>query len=134
MTDNRIVAEPAGYDHATERIPVPGDLSAERSDEPVPEVPAPDAAEPVAGAGENVLDDATTDRFRDRWRELQSGFVDDPAGAVRGADELVVEVMRELAERRARLADRWREEQAGTEELRVVIRAYRAYFSHLLNS
>jgi hypothetical protein len=33
--------------------------------------------------------------FADRWHQVQTRFVDDPAGAVGAADQLVVEVMRE---------------------------------------
>ncbi|HEY0450259.1 hypothetical protein [Actinophytocola sp.] len=77
------------------------------------------------------------DRFRTRWRELQADFVDDPKQAVRGADELVGEVVRSLAEIFARhkheLAGGW---QGGgeTEELRVALRRYRSFFDRLLNA
>lgn len=112
-----------------------------------PMVAAPTAQEPAGTAtwqehatgdkAPDFFDDAEVDGFRDRWRELQAGFVDDPAQAVRGADELVDEIMRELAERKKRLAGRWHDGQAGsadTEELRVVIREYRAFFDRLLNA
>ena len=39
------------------------------------------------------LDRKQKDDFERRWTELQGEFVDDPSGAVRGADRLVVEVM-----------------------------------------
>ncbi len=159
MTENRtrVVEEPAGNDHVpTERIPVPGDLSPEPADEKpaeapetvaeeptavaelpaTPAEPAEPAAEPGTGsekAGE-FFDSTAMARFRDRWREVQSGFVDDPGEAVRGADDLVVEIMRELAERKRLIDDQWQTESADTEELRVVIRAYRAFFNHLLNA
>jgi len=183
MTENkpgpaRVVEEPAGYDRApTERIPVPGDLSADRTrpeptekraedsrPEPVAAAPTLDSAESVTGRTESVTDpgepltdsveptpapaarsaappadaglfgEDAVDRFRDRWRDLQSGFVDDPAQAVRGADELVDEMMRELAEHRRQLAEQWRDGPGDTEELRVVIREYRVFFNQLLNA
>jgi type II secretory pathway pseudopilin PulG len=34
------------------------------------------------------------DGFTDRWATIQRGFVDDPAGSLRQADDLVVEIMR----------------------------------------
>jgi hypothetical protein len=173
----KVVEEPTGYDHPpTDRIPVPGDLSADRTDRtdterdrtgadrlddqvddprPTP-VEAADIAEPaeparpfepvdeqvvepVTGPTESPADaglfeESEANRFRDRWRELQAGFVDDPTQAVRGADELVDEIMRELAERRQHLEGQWRDGPGDTEELRVVIREYRAFFNQLLNS
>lgn len=182
MTENkpgpaRVVEEPAGYDRSpTERIPVPGDLSAERTrpepprmrdeddrPEPVAAAPALDAPESVTGSTESVtdpvgpwagsveptpapatsagrpaetglFDEGAVRRFRDRWRDLQAGFVDDPAQAVRGADELIDEIMRELAEHRQQLEEQWRGGPDDTEELRVVIREYRAFFNQLLNA
>lgn len=85
----------------------------------------------------DFFDNAQIDGFRDRWRELQAGFVDDPAQAVRGADDLVDEIMRELTERKKHLAGRWHDGSGGsadTEELRVVIREYRAFFDRLLKA
>lgn len=81
-----------------------------------------------------IFDEGVADRFRNRWRDLQAGFVDDPAQAVRAADELVDEIMRELAERRRNIEERWRGGPEDTEELRVVIREYRSFFNQLLNS
>lgn len=170
----KVVEEPAGYDYPpTDRIPVPGDLSTDRTDAehdrtdaerdrtnadrrdghaedrpaaPVeaadiaePAVPSEPVAAPVTGSTETsatagLFEEGAVNRFRDRWRELQSGFVDDPAQAVRGADELVDEIMRELAERRHNLEEQWRDGPGDTEELRGVIREYRAFFNQLLNA
>lgn len=79
------------------------------------------------------------DRFRDRWRELQADFVDDPMGAVRGADHLVDEVMRSLSEvvaaHKHDLEGEWQAGGTGeTEELRVALRHYRTFFDQLLNA
>lgn len=103
--------------------------------EPVAEpVPAPGTGSAGSPAATTLFDDGAADGFRNRWRELQAGFVDDPAQAVRAADELVDEIMRELAERRQSLGDQWRDGSDDTEELRVVIQEYRAFFNQLLNS
>ncbi len=40
------------------------------------------------------LNAAERDRFTERWRSLQSHFVDDPSGSIQDADALVSEVMR----------------------------------------
>src|SRR5262245_12838261 len=56
---------------------------------------APTEPVPVAagqpGDAELFAGDAVH-RFRERWREVQAGFVDDPGEAVRGANELVDEI------------------------------------------
>jgi hypothetical protein len=116
----------------------PRDDLAEPVTDPVEPVAAPVPAPSTGSAGPRaattLFDDGAADGFRNRWRELQAGFVDDPAQAVRAADELVDEIMRELAERRRSLGDQWRDGPADTEELRVVIQEYRAFFNQLLNS
>jgi hypothetical protein len=221
MTENRTTRtfeEPAGYDHApTERIPVAGDLSAERPDrsdhEPLPDepdesgrVPATETAEPVeepvdepatawdesrtsvsepetsvsetdippaepatsatsvsetetplaepetsvsestvaagepvtgsveSSADEGFFENGAAGRFRERWRELQADFVDDPAQAVRNANDLVDEIMSELAQRKQRIDEQWQDGEGDTEELRVVIQEYRSFLNQLLNA
>jgi len=84
-----------------------------------------------------LFDEADTDRFRARWREVQSGFVDDPKNAVQDADLLVAELMQELAsafsQRKRVLEDQWREgTDAETEDLRLALRGYRSFFDQLL--
>jgi hypothetical protein len=78
------------------------------------------------------------DRYRTRWAEVQSGFVDDPRRAVTEGDELVAEVMKSLAEsfthERERLeAELSRTGEASTETLRVGLRRYRSFFDRLLS-
>jgi hypothetical protein len=74
-----------------------------------------------------------------RWEEIQTHFVDDPRRAVKDADELVAGVMARMAERFARARDdlegQWsRGEDVGTEELRVALQSYRAFFRRLLSA
>src|ERR1700755_1978802 len=49
--------------------------------------------------------------FRERWETIQTGFVDEPRGAVERADELVAQMMQRLAEgfadERERLEQQW---------------------------
>ena len=152
----RTVEEPPGFDTPpTDRIPVQGDLSDRRPDAEPPDRPAEESVEPDADLAEppaeppleppteptiqspavtSIFDDTATGRFQDRWRELQAGFVDNPADAVRAADELVDEIMRELAERRRNIEEQWRGGPDDTEDLRMVIQEYRAFFNQLLNS
>lgn len=138
--------EPA--DHSVEPTERPTDPTVEPTErvtdstEPPgdPVEPVTDSVESPAGppaeasADAAIFDESVADGFRNRWRELQAGFVDDPAQAVRAADELVDEIMRELAERRRNIEEQWRGGPDDTEDLRMVIREYRAFFNQLLNS
>jgi len=82
-------------------------------------------------------DENTT--FQRRWEEIQTGFVDEPRRAVEQADELVAELMKRLAEgfaaERERLEQQWgRGEDISTEDLRVALQRYRAFFQRLLSA
>jgi hypothetical protein len=75
--------------------------------------------------------------FRERWETIQTGFVDEPRGAVERADELVAQVMQRLAEgfadEREQLERQWgRGEDVSTEDLRVALQRYRGFFQRLL--
>lgn len=73
--------------------------------------------------------------FRSQWDEVQIGFVDDPAQAVRRADELVAQVMKNLAEtfaaERANVESQM--DQGDTEHMRVALQRYRSFFQRLLS-
>jgi hypothetical protein len=90
-----------------------------------------DATAPLFGG-----DQATT--YQSRWQEIQTGFVDEPKAAVQEADALVAEVMRQLArtfaDERRGLEGQWAEgEEISTEDLRIALRRYRAFFDRLLS-
>jgi hypothetical protein len=74
-----------------------------------------------------------------RWDEVQAGFVDEPREAVRQADQLVAELMQQLAadfaETRSQLESQWDSgEDASTEDLRVALTRYRSFFRRLLSA
>jgi hypothetical protein len=76
--------------------------------------------------------------FHKRWMEIQTAFVDEPRRAVERADELVAEVIKRLADsfaqERSRLEGQWgRGDNVSTEDLRVALQRYRAFFDRLLN-
>ena len=76
--------------------------------------------------------------FHKRWTDIQTAFVDEPRLAVERADELVAEVIKQLAnsfaEERSRLEGQWgRGDNVSTEDLRVALQRYRAFFDRLLN-
>ena len=86
-----------------------------------------------------LLDERDTHRFRERWDELQVGFVDEPRQAVEQADGLVAELMQHLArtfsDERSRLEAQWdRGDDVSTEDLRVALQRYRAFFGRLLSA
>jgi hypothetical protein len=75
--------------------------------------------------------------FHKRWTDIQTGFVDEPRRAVERADELVAEVIKRLADsfaqERSRLEGQWgRGDNVSTEDLRVALQRYRAFFDRLL--
>ena len=81
---------------------------------------------------------AALEDFRSRWGTIQTGFVDNPGGAVKQADELVAAVMKRLAEvfadERANLEQAWAKgDDVSTEDLRVALRRYRSFFDRLLS-
>jgi hypothetical protein len=76
--------------------------------------------------------------LRGQWDSVQVGFVDEPRQAVEKADALVAGAMKRLAEmfaaERERLEKQWdRGDSVSTEELRVALRRYRAFFGRLLS-
>ena len=92
------------------------------------------AAEPLAA----LFPPQVAQEFRQRWDQVQIGFVDDPRRAVQQADELVAHVMKSLAstfaDQRSRLeAGLGREGDPNTEDLRVALRGYRSFFQRLLS-
>lgn len=75
--------------------------------------------------------------LRERWDDIQAGFVDDPRNSVQKAHGLVSSLVNELNDvftrERSGLESQWnRGEEADTENLRVALRRYRAFFNRLL--
>jgi hypothetical protein len=119
---------------ATADGPTEPDVSATRSD---PDR-APRGADDIDEAG-SLLPDGEESDFQRRWEEIQTRFVDDPRQAVEDADALVAGVMQRIAEGFAQARDglegQWsRGEDVGTEELRVALQRYRAFFRRLLSA
>jgi hypothetical protein len=81
--------------------------------------------------------DERMQHYRSRWSDLQPRFVDDPQKTVSEADELVAELMQDLAqgfsEARSSLEEHWsRGDDVSTEELRIALQRYRSFFERLL--
>ncbi len=93
----------------------------------------------AAGDAPALLPADENNSFQRRWEELQTAFVDDPRRTVEQADELVAQVMQRLAEgfaaEREQLEAQWgRGEDISTEDLRVALQRYRAFFQRLLSA
>jgi hypothetical protein len=86
-----------------------------------------------------LLPDDESKGFTNRWRDIQTGFVDEPRDSVAQADALVAELMQRLAagfsEERQRLEAQWdRGDDVSTEDLRVALTRYRSFFDRLLSA
>ena len=86
-----------------------------------------------------LFSDKQSADFDRRWRDIQTSFVDDPRGAVEGADELVAELMQQLAtgfsQTREQLERQWgKGDDVSTEDLRLALTRYRSFFHRLLST
>jgi hypothetical protein len=94
----------------------------------------------MGGDGQSValLERQESERFRNRWNEVQAAFVDEPRSSVEEADALVAEVMKRIAQmfadERGWLEDQWnRGDEVSTEDLRLALQRYRSFFNRLLS-
>jgi hypothetical protein len=86
---------------------------------------------------EPLFEDEAAKKFRSRWLVIQSKFVDDPGDSVKQADDLVADIIKNVtmtfAERRISLEKQWKSgENISTEDMRVALKRYRAFFERLL--
>jgi len=85
----------------------------------------------------SLIESERAEGYNSRWKELKGEFVDDPRGAVQGANELVGEVLDELEElfrrQRSDLEQGLDSEQTTTEDLRQALIRYRFFFDRLLS-
>jgi hypothetical protein len=100
---------------------------------------APPSASGTSDVGGSLLSADMDATFQQRWKEIQTRFVDEPRGAVEDADGLVANLMQQLAEgfakERERLEAQWgRGEDISTEDLRVALQRYRTFFQRLLST
>jgi hypothetical protein len=90
-----------------------------------------------AGERTTLIAPEHAEGYNSRWNELKSDFVDEPRRAVRGANELVGEVLDELEElfrsQRADLEHGLDSEETTTEDLRLALGRYRSFFDRLLS-
>jgi hypothetical protein len=80
----------------------------------------------------------SSDPVWQRWREIQSNFVDEPRSAVAEAHALVSGIVeravRQLQEQRSQLEQSWSSNRdISTEDLRCSLQSYREFLGHLLS-
>jgi hypothetical protein len=118
------VAEPPAGTPVPEGLPEPPSLA--DTDTAAAGTPAAEAAE---GSPLGSLDVAA---MRNRFVDIQAGFVDEPRQAVEEAgrfvDDLVLQVADALRQQRGQLAG----PEGSTEDLRLAMRAYRQFVDRLL--
>ncbi|MFC5926158.1 hypothetical protein [Micromonospora vulcania] len=94
------------------------------------------AGSTVAAEAATLLDAETAQGFRDRWRDVQLRFVDDPQAAAGEAQSLVEEAIQALASALAAQKSTlggWQDAgSADTEELRMAVRRYRDFLDRVL--
>jgi hypothetical protein len=101
-----------------------------------PEQPANDPAA-VHSRATPLFSEPDVSDFRSRWSDIQTAFVDEPRRAVEDADHLVASLMKKLADgfakEREGLEHQWdRGDSVSTEDLRIALQRYRAFFDRLL--
>jgi hypothetical protein len=89
------------------------------------------------GDDQELFRDDELQSFRSRWDEVQGRFVDEPRESVQKADDLVSDLVDRLTsgfgQTRSGLEEQWNKgEDASTEDLRVALMRYRAFFQRLL--
>ncbi len=115
-------------------VPAPAGATAD----PGGELPAPGGSDGATGDGP-LLPANDIDGYRNRWLEVQTGFVDSPREAVERADGLTAELMQHLArtfaDERSRLEHEWdRGGDVATDDLRRAFQRYRSFFERLLST
>jgi len=115
---------------------------------PEPEVPdsattgsttAPAPGEVDLGPVAALWPGDSADGFRERWREIQLRFVDEPQAAAEQADDLVEEAVTALTTSLQRVRaelGQWRstraEDNGETEHLRVAVQRYREFLESVV--
>jgi hypothetical protein len=126
-----VVAEPFGTPVVAEPVAAGSDDVEESAAEPAGDLKPGDV--PVAPVAGFLTADAAQG-LRDRWREAQLGFVDDPRQAVDDVRALVSEAVDQFTSALSAQRDEL-DAAAGedTEQYRVAVQRYRAFFDRLLD-
>jgi hypothetical protein len=138
--------ERAAHDDPAEMRPAgtETDAAAETGGEPLGSDPRDARVQDTRSAGveaehEPLFPNDQSERFTNRWQEIQTSFVDQPRDAVAEADALVADMMQRLAASfsldRERLEAQWDQgDDVSSEDLRVALTRYRSFFDRLLSA
>lgn len=115
-------------DHAKDKADTGARHTTDDKKPGVPQTQSPDATRT------RLFQDQDVTKYREQWRELQAGFVDEPRSAVREADTLVSKMLDTLT---SQLTEQKRALQSesdaeDTERLRVAMQRYRSLFDQML--
>ena len=129
VTREDIEEERRSEEEAARQDPLP---DRKRSERPQASAPAADTEPTRLFEGDRMTE------LKRRWTDIQAQFVDDPRDAVKSADSLVDDVIRDLStlfsDERSKLESQWgKNEEVSTEDLRVALRRYRTFFERLLS-
>ncbi|MGI5523503.1 hypothetical protein ACQEUX_21595 [Micromonospora sp. CA-259024] len=136
-----VAAGAAGYGSATpEMVDPDADAEPISTDDGARSLESAGTSRPagstVAAEPATLLDADTAQGFRDRWRDVQLRFVDDPHAAAGEAQALVEEAIQALASALAAQKNRlggWQDAgSADTEQLRMAVRRYRDFLDRVL--
>ena len=101
---------------------------------PAPVAETPVAETPVAASADAPLGSLDAGDIRNRFLDIQAGFIDEPRQAVEAAGRFVDDLLRQVADalqqQRGQLAGAT--DEATTEDLRLALRAYRQFVDRLL--
>ena len=118
-------AEPADVPPAPVAEPSAGTTSADI---------APATEPPAAASADALLGSLDAGDIRNRFLDIQAGFIDEPRQAVEEAGRFVDDLLRQVADalqqQRGQLAGAT--DEASTEDLRLALRAYRQFVDRLL--
>jgi hypothetical protein len=134
--EDAVAEDPAAEDADAdaESADVPPAPVAEPSADTTPADTAVVAATPVAAGADALLGSLDAGGIRNRFLDIQAGFIDEPRQAVEEAGRFVDDLLRQVADalqqQRGQLAGAT--EEASTEDLRLALRAYRQFVDRLL--
>lgn len=137
-TERATVYERENAPAAARTFPDSGEVMRERTSDRAPI----EEGAPVSRVGDAthapLFPGEESERFRSLWKEIQTGFVDEPRRAVEQADDLVKEVTDRLSavftRSRDELERQWTAgDEVSTEDLRQALQRYRSFFERLLS-
>jgi hypothetical protein len=124
-------ADPPAEDTGPPGLPEPATATAPADEAPAEEAPAAEVA-PAADAGTALLGSLDVADIRNRFLDIQAGFVDEPWQAVEEAGRFVDDLVRQVADALQAQRGQLGESEGSTEDLRLALRAYRQFVDRLL--